>query len=182
MNADAAPDAATPDLPRLRVVNTTGAGFHTQVFIDDQDVSSCFNAATITTTLRGPVEVQLNAIICEIEIDNAMSLRMPNEGTRELLIKHGWTPPAEHVVVPAVHKHVPYEPLDHDLMDASTPISGNDLMDRFIERVRSDWTPNEDDSLTVSRVYDEDGDVVAGKFVYTARVTMDSPVPETATS
>lgn len=83
------------DRPRLRVVNTTGLGHQTQVFIDDQDVSSCFNEMTVAITMRGAVEVTLNAIVCELEFDNVPVLEMPCEGTREVLIKHGWTPPPE---------------------------------------------------------------------------------------
>lgn len=81
--------------PRLRIVNTTGVGHKTQIFIDDQDVSTCFSSATIKTDLNNLVQVELEAVVVEIDFDGTKEIRMPMPGTREILIRHGWTPPAQ---------------------------------------------------------------------------------------
>lgn len=99
---------------------------------------------------------------------------MPVDGTRELLVKHGWTPPAEPKVVKAVRTTFPYEPLDFGLVDYGEQIDGTELLDRFFDRVQQDWEPNDGDVLTVSRAFDEYGDPIPGKRKYILELTMDS--------
>lgn len=81
--------------PRLKIVNTTGVGRTTQIFIDDQDVSTCFSSASIKTNVNGAVLVELEAVVVEIDFEGVKELRMPFTGTREVLIRHGWTPPIQ---------------------------------------------------------------------------------------
>lgn len=164
--------------PRLRLVNATGIGPDTKVYIDDVDVSSCFNRALIKAPLYGGVEVELNAVICEVEVDNALRLEMPAEGTREILIKHGWTPPVEPVKIPVENKVVPYEPVDHDLMVMGESVSGRELIERLFGRIQDNWEPNLDDSLTVTRTYRENGTPIPGRRTYTLQVTMDALQPD----
>lgn len=167
------------DMPRLRIVNSSGLGHQTQIFIDDVDVSDCFNSLTVNTSVDSGVEVQLNAIICEFEVENALRLRMPVDGTRELLIKHGWTPPTEPVGIPVESRVIPYESVGHDLVEPGEQVSGEELIGRLFERIREHWAPNLDDTLTVERVYREtDGLPVPGRRVYTLRVTMNSVHPD----
>lgn len=81
-------------LPRLRIVNTSGAACTTKIFIDDQDVSSAFNGFTVKAGLYGGVCVQLDAPIAELELEgDATALDFPRPETREMLVRHGWTPP-----------------------------------------------------------------------------------------
>lgn len=168
----------TSDRPRLRVVNNTGIGPDTKIFIDDQDVSSCFNSVAVKTDVGTGVTVELNAICCEVEIGEAMHLRMPVDGTRDLLIKHGWVPPVEPVEVPAEKIVTPYESIIHDLVEPGETISGEDLIERFFERVKEKWTPNLDDTLTVTRTRRGNGTLIPGRRTYTLRVTMDGVHPD----
>ena len=161
------------NLPRLRVVNTSGVGYQTKIYIDDVDVSECFNDVTIRANLYDAVQVQLNATVVEIEVDNALQLTMPFEGTHDLLVKHGWTPPTKPVEVPVVRDLPDLEPLDEELFDYSGPMRGQELVDQFLTRVKREWTPNEGDTLSVSRVVDERGVPVLGKREYVLKVTMD---------
>jgi hypothetical protein len=82
------------NIPRLRIVNTSGAACTTKIYIDDHDVSSAFNGFTVKAGLYGGVAVQLDAPIAELELEgDATELELPRPETRELLLKHGWTPP-----------------------------------------------------------------------------------------
>ena len=81
--------------PRLRVENTSGVGYKTKIFIDEQDVSECFSDVKVTAGVKGAVTVELEALVAECFIDGHMQLKLVGDGTRELLIKHGWMPPAE---------------------------------------------------------------------------------------
>jgi len=101
------------DHPRLRIVNTTGVGSRTQIFIDDTDVSGCFSSATIKADLNDAVKVELEAVVVEIEFEGGKELRMPFTGTRELLIRHGWTPPAQNI-----SEEIPPVDLDESLAES----------------------------------------------------------------
>lgn len=81
--------------PRMRIVNKSGVGFKTQIFIDDVDVSDCFTDLKIVVGLKDAVKVEMEAVVVEIEFEGVNEIRMPFEGTREMLIRHGWTPPAQ---------------------------------------------------------------------------------------
>lgn len=80
---------------RMRIVNTSGVGFQTKIFIDDIDVSTCFSDLRVVVGLKDAVKVELEAVVVEIEFDGVNEIRMPFEGTREMLIRHGWTPPIQ---------------------------------------------------------------------------------------
>lgn len=165
-----------PSTPRLKIINTSGVGYQTRIYIDDQDVSECFGDAKISMGLKEAVKVQLEAIVCEVRVEDAMHLRMTTDATHDLLVKHGWTPPDEPVHVPRpVKKVMPYEPLnlDHVLFGGNEEMCGRSLVDRFVERVQNDWEPTDRDELTIARVYDDNGDPVPGKRCYTLTVTMD---------
>lgn len=165
--------------PRVRVVNTSGIGHETKIYIDDVDVSGCFNNVTVNAALDGGVEVQLSAVVCEVEVDRALVLRWPGEDTRELLVKHGWSPPVEPVVVPAPDKQIiPYEPIDHDLLEPGESLSGEELIERLFGRIKDKWSPNLDDTLTVTRTRRRDGTLIPGRRTYTLRVTMDGVHPD----
>lgn len=80
-------------MPRLRIVNTSGAGFRTKIYIDDLDVSGCFNTAIVTSTVKDQVTAVLTAVPCDVEFDAVTQIEV--DFIRELLIERGWTPPAE---------------------------------------------------------------------------------------
>jgi hypothetical protein len=172
---------------KLRIVNDDGRGFNTKVYIDDQDVSECFRAVRIEAGLTGPVTAELEAVACEVQVGDVLQLKLPNEGTRDLLIKHGWTPPAEPVEVPVVRRKTAgvlksktvrgavHDPLDieADLFTADgEQISGRELLNRFFERVQREWEPGEGDELTVNRAYDMFGNPVPGKRTYSLTLTL----------
>lgn len=85
------------DISRLKIVNTGGAAWKTQITIDDNDVSSCFSGYRITGTVGEAVKVELDVVVAEIDFEGTKELRMPMPGTREVLIRHGWTPPAQEI-------------------------------------------------------------------------------------
>lgn len=87
--------------PRMRIVNDSGIGRNTKIFIDDVDVSGCFADVRITAGVKDVVVAQLEAILVEVEFEGVERLMIPFAGTRELLIKYGWTPPAEDDIIDA---------------------------------------------------------------------------------
>jgi hypothetical protein len=183
---------------KLRIVNTDGRGINTKVFIDDQDVSECFRAVRVEAGISGAVTAELEAVACEVEFNDVAQLKLPNDTTRELLIKHGWTPPAEPVEVPVVVRRKtagamestgpnsvyawdaqkPLDPVVDLFTDYGEPIGGRELLNRFFERVQRDWEPNEHDELTARRVYDERGREIPGRREYTLTLTLDAPGSE----
>lgn len=166
--------------PRVRIENASGIGYQTKIYIDDQDVSGCFNSVTITCDLNGTAHATLHATAVEIAAGGEMlQLELPDERTAALLVKYGWTPPAQPVLVEYERRHsVVTPPLEHELFTPGERVSGRELMDRFIERLRSEWAPDENASLTVARVRTDDGEIVAGKRAYTLEVVLDAPSPE----
>lgn len=80
--------------PKVRIENTSGVAWRTKIFIDDVDVSACFMDATVRMEPGCVVVADLTVIVAELDIDGAR-LVFPVDGTRELLIKHGWTPPPD---------------------------------------------------------------------------------------
>lgn len=167
-------------VPRLRILNGSGVGYKTEIYIDGQDVSGCFNRVEITCDLNGTVSATLTATVCEVTAGGDMTqLVMPDARTADLLVSYGWTPPAEPVVVE--HSRVRasvVEPLDNELFTHGEAVTGRDLLNKFISRLQSEWAPNEDDTLTVSRVRDLDNVPIPGKREYTLSVTLDAPTAE----
>jgi hypothetical protein len=81
----------------FKIWNDTGKGRDTHIELDGEDVSAAFNDVTVRAGVRGRVEVILSTVAAEIpkqpfEAEPARLFLAPV--TRELLIKHGWTPPA----------------------------------------------------------------------------------------
>jgi hypothetical protein len=81
----------------FKIWNDSDAGRHTHIEIDGVDVSGQFNDLRITADVKSAVQVELDMCVAEVRKREGepAKLRFPMEGTRELLIKHGWTPPAE---------------------------------------------------------------------------------------
>ncbi|MGH7961887.1 MAG: hypothetical protein ACRERD_08690 [Candidatus Binatia bacterium] len=80
--------------PRLRIINDSGIGRDTKIYIDDQDVSACVCNVQVSMTARDAVWVTLEVPMGEVNIDGVEHLRWA-KGVVDLLTKHGWTPPAE---------------------------------------------------------------------------------------
>jgi hypothetical protein len=83
----------------LRVVNDTGQGRDTRVYIDGEELTTNFTEAriAISAAARGDVEITLNPLVFEVdtgtfEVTGNTKLVF-FEQTRDLLVKHGWTPP-----------------------------------------------------------------------------------------
>lgn len=163
--------------PRIRIVNDDGRGFMTKVFIDGQDMSECFSGVKVSAGTTGGLDVELDVVASAVDVCGGSLLRT-SDATRELLIQHGWTPPAEPVLVPVETRHamVPsrFEPLVPGLFADDEPVNGHEVVQRFYERLSAEWEPGEDDRFTVSRVYDDTDQVVPGKTRYTLAVTLDN--------
>jgi DNA-binding transcriptional regulator YiaG len=168
--------------PRVRIVNDDGRGYMTRIYIDDQDVSECFSAVKITAGTKGALVAELDAIAVAVDVHNVEQLRIPSETTRDVLIRHGWTPPAEPVTVVSEQRRIQppknFEPLAPGLFGDDEPVRGHELVERFYERLRDDWEPSEEDRFTIERVYDEDDQPVPGKTRYTLAVVLDSERPQ----
>lgn len=80
--------------PRVRIENTSGIGHRTKIYIDGVDVSDCFMDATVRLQPDHIVVADLTVMVAELDVDGAR-LVFPVDGTRELLVKHGWTPPPD---------------------------------------------------------------------------------------
>lgn len=173
------------DFPRVRIVNRDGRGLMTQVFIDDVDVSSCFSGVNIKAGVHNAVTAQLEAVVVAVDFDGVEHLRMPAaETTRELLIRHGWTPPAEPVEVPSETRAInasilsenEWETLRRAMLgsaDDCPAVGGRELLDQFLERLESEWEPKEGDTLSVERVKDEHGNSLDDRLRYTLQVVLD---------
>lgn len=99
--------------PRMRIVNTTGVGYKTKIFIDDVDVSDCFSDLRVIVGLKDTVKVEMEATVVAIDFEGVEEIRMPLSGTRELLIRHGWTPPVQ-----SISDEVPPVDLDESLAES----------------------------------------------------------------
>lgn len=76
----------------IRLISTSGST--AQLFIGDKDVSSNVTALNLEIARNGP---QLTLDIIAFPLDIHM-LQIPvqiNEGTHDLLVQLGWTPPPE---------------------------------------------------------------------------------------
>lgn len=81
----------------FKVWNDSDAGYQTHIVIDGVEVSEQFNSLTITAGIKTAVQIELDMPIVEqgrFE-GEPTKLVFPVGGSRELLIKHGWTPPAD---------------------------------------------------------------------------------------
>lgn len=88
----------------FKIWNDGDKGRMTFVELDGEDVSGKFNSLTVHADLHTPVTIMLDMPIDEIPAgprwpggDKILPPRLifPIDGTRELLIKYGWTPPKE---------------------------------------------------------------------------------------
>lgn len=85
------------DMPRLRIVNVAKgpgvvAGRCTKIYIDDVDVTRCFNFVQVTSGIKGAVEATLGAYVNQVEFEAHMPTQVTPE-TRDMLVHLGWTPP-----------------------------------------------------------------------------------------
>lgn len=80
----------------FKIWNDSDAGYQTRIEIDGEQVSGLFNSLTITAGIKAPVRIELDMPLGEQGWvgDEPAELVFPIDGSRELLIKHGWTPPA----------------------------------------------------------------------------------------
>lgn len=86
----------------FKIWNDGNYGRDCHVEIDGEDVSGNFQSLRITAGIKAAVEIELDPIVVEVP---AGRFKQPEEGpvrlifgtkdTRDLLIKHGWTPPKE---------------------------------------------------------------------------------------
>lgn len=88
----------------FKIWNDSDAGYMTRVEIDGEEVSGNFQSLTITAGVKTAVEIELEPLVVEVpesrfstgfDDDGPTRLIFGTKDTRELLIKHGWTPPAE---------------------------------------------------------------------------------------
>ena len=77
----------------MRVVNESGIGRNTKVYIDGQDVSGCFNGFQVSADIKSVVEGELSLVMAEVEFYGDTQLRL-SSATHDVLVKFGWTPPA----------------------------------------------------------------------------------------
>jgi hypothetical protein len=95
----------------FKIWNDSDAGHKTRIEIDGEDVSRYFSSLSITAGVRDAVKIELDIPAGErgwMRSEDPATLVFPIDGTRELLIKHGWTPPPVDAVVevqPAVELH-----------------------------------------------------------------------------
>jgi hypothetical protein len=89
-------------MSELRVVNDTGKGRDTRVYIDGEEVTSNFDGARIAISVeaKSAVEITLNPLVYEIdtgtfEVTEKNTKLVFFEQTRDLLVKHGWVAPSE---------------------------------------------------------------------------------------
>jgi DNA-binding transcriptional regulator YiaG len=154
----------------------------TKVYIDGQDVSECFSAVKIKASTEGALVAELDAVAVAVDVHDVEQLRIPSDVTRDLLVRHGWTPPAEPVTVVSEQHRIQlptnFEPLAPGLFGDDEPVRGHELVERFYERLRDDWEPGDDDRFTIERVFDEDNQPVPGKTRYTLAVVLDSERPQ----
>lgn len=85
-----------PGRHTFRITNGTGLGRDTYVVIDGEDVSPDLQAVTVRASANGLVEIELEPLVTEAPAFGGRPARVVFGGaTRDLLIRHGWTPPAD---------------------------------------------------------------------------------------
>ena len=74
-----------------------GRGYNTHVEIDGEDVSGSIQELAIHAAVKGPVTVMLDPIVVQGTPLPGRPVRLlfGSSETQALLVKHGWTPPAE---------------------------------------------------------------------------------------
>lgn len=80
----------------FKIWNDSDAGFKTKIEIDGERVEHCFSNLAITAGVKDAVKIELDMPIAEqLRSDKPARLVFPLADSRDLLIKHGWTPPAD---------------------------------------------------------------------------------------
>lgn len=86
----------------FKIWNDGDYGRDCHIEIDGEDVSGKFQSLTVTADLKSAVKIEMDMPIAEVPVDRMwrgddqpVRLIFPIGGTRELLIKHGWTPPED---------------------------------------------------------------------------------------
>ncbi len=79
------------------ITNETGRGRDTRIVVDGEDISGACQHLTIEADVEGPISVEVTPGVFEhchsTDPDVPARLFIIN-AARELLLKHGWTPPA----------------------------------------------------------------------------------------
>jgi len=93
----------------FKVWNDGVYGRTTHIEIDGEDVTGKFHQLVITAGIDGMVDVALGMPVAEQNLPGRPArLAFPVAGQRELLVKHGWTPPADdNSVVESLSKPLP---------------------------------------------------------------------------
>lgn len=78
---------------KLRITNKGGVASRTRVELNGVDISEHCQGVRFGAQVKDVCQATLDLLVGEVEIDGDVLLRMPDEATRDLLIKHGWTPP-----------------------------------------------------------------------------------------
>jgi hypothetical protein len=80
----------------FKIWNDGDRGYKTHIEVDGEDVSDKFDSLVVRADLKEPVRIELGMPIDEYrQDDQCPKLLFPGKGARELLIKHGWTPPKD---------------------------------------------------------------------------------------
>jgi hypothetical protein len=80
----------------FKIWNDSDDGRRCRIEVDGEDISGAFNKLSITADIKSAVEIELEMGVFEQERTNGdVRLVFAGKDTRELLIKHGWTPPSE---------------------------------------------------------------------------------------
>jgi hypothetical protein len=87
----------------FKIWNDGDSGRNCHIEIDGEDVSASFHHLQIVAGLKTAVEIELDPIVAEVPErrfdsdpdDGATRLVFGTAETRELLVRHGWTPPSD---------------------------------------------------------------------------------------
>jgi len=87
----------------FKIWNDGNAGHNCHIEIDGEDVSHIFRALSITADIKSVVRIEMDPVVAEVPKrrfdsdpdDGRTRLIFGTKDTRELLVKHGWTPPED---------------------------------------------------------------------------------------
>lgn len=68
---------------------------HAEVMVDGEDISNLVRGVSFDVHVGEIPKVELDLVVSESVIRSGYAQIFLKEGVRELLIKYGWTPPAE---------------------------------------------------------------------------------------
>lgn len=84
-------------LRTFKIWNDSGKGRDTHIEVNGREVSDAINRIEISAAVEGLVKIELDLPIVEqaVTSEDKPARLFIHEPTRDLLIKWGWTPPAE---------------------------------------------------------------------------------------